>query len=308
LEQELKCLYNDIEIHVEIGSVRDEQRLQSLFARYRPDVVFHAAAHKHVPLMEANPREAVLNNVFGTLNTVRAADSYGVSNFIFISTDKAVNPSSVMGATKRMGEMIVQFYADRSTAIFSAVRFGNVLGSHGSVVPNFKRQIAMGGPVTITHPEITRYFMTIPESARLVVTAGGLATGGEIFVLNMGEPVRIDDLARKLIRLSGLEVDSDIQIEYIGLRAGEKLYEELFMETEKTAPTAVADIMISTSAPVLQEEVRVKLERLHECVAAAPESSSDDDIKVCLAEQIPSYHPDRPVLSIEDLDERTKPC
>jgi FlaA1/EpsC-like NDP-sugar epimerase len=260
-------------------------------------VVFHAAAHKHVPLMEANPREAVLNNVFGTLNTVRAADAHGVNTFIFISTDKAVNPSSVMGATKRMGEMIVQYYAARSSTIFTSVRFGNVLGSHGSVIPNFKRQIALGGPVTVTHPEITRYFMTIPESARLVVTAGGMAKGGEIFILNMGEPVRIDDLARKLIRLSGLEVGNDIQIEYIGLREGEKLYEELLMESEKTLPTEVADIMVSAGEPVSQQEVRAKLENLRRCVVVAPEDSySGEDVKTCLAEQIPTYHPDRPAL------------
>jgi FlaA1/EpsC-like NDP-sugar epimerase len=254
--------------------------------------------------MEANPREAVLNNVFGTLNTVQAANSHNVKNFIFISTDKAVNPSSVMGASKRMGDMIIQYYASISQTTFSAVRFGNVLGSHGSVIPNFKRQIALGGPVTITHPEITRYFMTIPESARLVVTAGGMARGGEIFILNMGEPVRIEDLARKLIRLSGLEADKDIQIKYIGLREGEKLYEELLMQSETTVPTEVADIMVSTGEAVSQEEVRVKLESLHECVSRAPEGSySGSDVKACLAAQIPTYHPDHPVLSIEDIDE-----
>ncbi|MDR2109499.1 MAG: polysaccharide biosynthesis protein [Coriobacteriales bacterium] len=304
LEQELKGRYSDIDIRVEIGSVRDEPRLQRLFGHYRPDVVFHAAAHKHVPLMEANPREAVLNNVFGTLNAVSAADKHGVRNFIFISTDKAVNPTSVMGATKRMGEMIVQCYANRSKTIFTAVRFGNVLGSHGSVIPNFKRQIASGGPVTITHPEITRYFMTIPESARLVVTAGGMAQGGEIFILNMGEPVRIDDLARKLIRLSGLEVGTDIQIEYVGLRCGEKLYEELLMGSEKPVPTEVADIMISTGEPVLPAEVSRKLDCLSSCLAALPEDSyAGDEVKACLAAQIPTYHPDSPVLSIEDLDQ-----
>ncbi|MCL2756883.1 MAG: polysaccharide biosynthesis protein [Coriobacteriia bacterium] len=286
LEQELVSKYDDVDIIVEIGSIREASRLDMLFEKYHPDVVFHAAAHKHVPLMESNPREAVINNVFGTLNVARAADEHGVKNFIFISTDKAVNPSSVMGATKRLGEMIIQYYATRSTTCFTAVRFGNVLGSHGSVIPCFKRQIAEGGPVTITHPDITRYFMTIPESARLVVTAGGMAHGGEIFILNMGEPVKIDDLARNLIRLSGLEPDVDIAIKYVGLREGEKLYEELLMETETTIPTEVSDIMISTGEPVSQDEVLLKLEQLRDCL-----TQPDGDIKGCLATVLPTYRP-----------------
>ena len=295
LENELLARYDDIDIRVEIGSVRDAQRLENLCSKYHPDVVFHAAAHKHVPLMETNVREAVLNNVFGTLNMVHAADQYGVKNFIFISTDKAVNPSSVMGATKRLSEMIVQYYASRSETCFTAVRFGNVLGSHGSVIPSFKRQIAEGGPVTITHPDITRYFMTIPESARLVVTAGGLARGGEIFILNMGEPVRINDLARNLIRLSGLEPDVDIEIKYIGLRRGEKLFEELLMESETTIPTEVPDIMISVSEAVSEIELLEKLKQLRECV-----QSSDNDIKNCLIALVPTYTPAvEPPLEIE---------
>jgi FlaA1/EpsC-like NDP-sugar epimerase len=286
LEQELNQKYDDIDIHVEIGSIRDATRLELLFEAYHPEVVFHAAAHKHVPLMETNPREAVLNNVFGTLNMVRVSESYNVQKFIFVSTDKAVNPTSVMGATKRLGEMIVQSLASRSSTCFAAVRFGNVLGSHGSVIPTFKRQIIEGGPITITHPDITRYFMTIPEASRLVVTAGGLAKGGEIFILNMGEPVKIDDLARKLIRLSGLEPDKDIKIEYVGLRPGEKLYEELLMDSEMTIPTNVADIMVSTAAPVPKDKVAFKLDSLSACV-----SDGASDVKACLEDQVSTYHP-----------------
>lgn len=230
LRQELLSEYDDIDVIVEIGSVCDAPRINEVFGKYRPFAVFHAAAHKHVPLMEVCPREAVQNNVFGTLNVVHAADAYGSSHFIFISTDKAVNPTSVMGATKRMGEMVMQYYARTSKTIFTAVRFGNVLGSNGSVIPLFKRQIAQGGPVTVTHPDIERYFMTIPEAARLVIQAGGMAKGGEIFILDMGEPVKIVDLAKNLIRLSGLVVGEDIEIAYTGLRDGEKMYEELLMD------------------------------------------------------------------------------
>jgi FlaA1/EpsC-like NDP-sugar epimerase len=284
LELEMRDRYDDIDFRVEIGSIRDEARMEAVFAQYRPDVVFHAAAHKHVPLMEANPREAVLNNVFGTLNTARMADAYGTRNFIFISTDKAVNPTSVMGATKRMGEMIIQYFAQQSKTCFTAVRFGNVLGSHGSVIPMFKRQIAEGGPVTITHPDITRYFMTIPEAARLVVQAGGMAKGGEIFILDMGEQVKIVDLARKMIRLSGLMPDTDIAIKFVGLRPGEKLYEELLMDCEKTLPTSVKNIMISTGDAVSREEVDEKLRNLEGCL-----SSDGVCIKACLAAQVPTY-------------------
>ena len=219
LRNELLSHYDDIEVDIEIGSVCDAARLNVVFERHRPSVVFHAAAHKHVPLMEVCPSEALHNNVVGTLNTVRAADMFGVERFIFISTDKAVNPTSVMGATKRMGEMVVQYYAQNSKTIFSAVRFGNVLASNGSVIPLFKRQIAAGGPVTVTHPDIERYFMTIPEAARLVIQAGGLAQGGEIFILDMGEPVKIVDLAKSLIQLSGKTPGADIEIVYTGVHA-----------------------------------------------------------------------------------------
>jgi FlaA1/EpsC-like NDP-sugar epimerase len=237
--------------------------------------------------MEVNPREAVLNNVFGTLFTARMADAYKASNFIYISTDKAVNPTSVMGATKRMGEMIVQYFAHSSKTCFAAVRFGNVLGSHGSVIPMFKRQIAEGGPVTVTHPDITRYFMTIPEAARLVVQAGGMAKGGEIFILDMGEQVKIVDLATNMIRLSGLVPEKDIQIKFVGLRKGEKLYEELLMNSETTLQTPIKNIMISVGDKVSQTEVAAKLARLESVLQA-----DTDAIKLSLQEQIPTYQPD----------------
>ncbi len=275
--------------------MRDYPRLVSVFNKYRPDVVFHAAAHKHVPLMESCPQEAIRNNVFGTMNVARAASLHGVKKFIFISTDKAVNPSSVMGATKKMGEMIIQSFDQNSETVFAAVRFGNVLGSHGSVIPLFKRQIAEGGPVTVTHPDIVRYFMTIPEASRLVIQAGGLAKGGEIFILNMGEPVKIVDLATKLIQLSGLRPDKDIKIEFTGLRPGEKLYEELWTDSEKTAATSIKDIMISTDDPVSPKEVEQKLQELAESL-----DGSSHDIKVCLSKQIPTY---KPRFTESDYDE-----
>lgn len=232
LQNELKRRYPGLDIEVVIGSVRDKARVEHIFECYHPDVVFHAAAHKHVPLMELSPGEAVKNNVFGTLNVAQACDKYHVKRMVLISTDKAVNPTNIMGATKRICELIVQYYSRHSKTGFVAVRFGNVLGSSGSVIPIFKQQIAEGGPVTVTHPDIVRYFMTIPEAARLVIQAGGMAKGGEIFVLDMGEPVKIVDLARNLIRLSGYEPDVDIKIKYTGLRPGEKLYEELLLDSE----------------------------------------------------------------------------
>lgn len=238
IERELRTDYPELTMHVLIGSVRDEARVNRVMEQYRPAMVFHAAAHKHVPLMETSPLEAVKNNVFGTLNTARAADQYGVEHFVLISTDKAVNPTNVMGASKRICEMIIQSMAGASKTCFAAVRFGNVLGSNGSVIPLFREQIKKGGPVTVTHPEITRYFMTIPEAVSLVLQAGAFAKGGEIFVLDMGKPVKIDDLARNMIRLSGFEPDVDINIVYSGLRPGEKLYEELLMGEEGLARTS----------------------------------------------------------------------
>ena len=282
LRQELLSQYSDIDVVVEIGSVCDKARVEEIFVKYKPAVVFHAAAHKHVPLMEICPREAVQNNVFGTLNVVQAADRHGVKRFIFISTDKAVNPTSVMGATKRMGEMVMQYYAHSSKTIFAAVRFGNVLGSNGSVIPLFKRQIAAGGPVTVTHPDIERFFMTIPEASRLVITAGGMATGGEIFILDMGEPVKILDLAKNLIRLSGAQ---NIEITFTGLRDGEKMYEELLMDEESTLPTKNKSIMISTGQEISRDVVAAKLTELEACI-----SMSDVEAIKILEEAVPTYH------------------
>lgn len=281
LRQELLSKYDDMDVVVEIGNVCDVARVEDVFVKYNPSAVFHAAAHKHVPLMELCPREAVQNNVFGTLNVVRAADRHGVKRFIFISTDKAVNPTSVMGATKRMGEMVMQYYARTSETVFAAVRFGNVLGSNGSVIPLFKKQIAAGGPVTVTHPDIERFFMTIPEASRLVIQAGGMADGGEIFILDMGEPVRIVDLAKNLIRLSGAQ---DIEIKFTGLRDGEKMYEELLMDEESTLPTKNRSIMISTGQEISYEEVAEKLRELELAV-----SKSDSEAIRILEEAVPTY-------------------
>jgi len=285
LRNELLSEYDDIDIIIEIGNVCDKERVNEVFAKYRPGAVFHAAAHKHVPLMEHCPREAVHNNVFGTLNAVRAADAYGAARFIFISTDKAVNPTSVMGATKRMGEMIVQYYARTSKTIFTAVRFGNVLGSNGSVIPVFQRQIAAGGPVSVTHPDIERFFMTIPEASRLVIQAGGMAHGGEIFILDMGEPVKIVDLAKGLIQLQGLTPDVDIKIEFTGLREGEKMYEELLMDEESTLPTDNQSIMISTGQEISYDQVASKLDELENALSA-----TDGEAIRMLEQAVPTYH------------------
>ena len=284
LKGELSREYDDIEIVVEIGSVCDIDRLGDVFKKYRPAVVFHAAAHKHVPLMEMCPREAIRNNVFGTLNTVSLASEFSVDRFIFISTDKAVNPTSVMGATKRMGEMIVQHYAQTSSTVFAAVRFGNVLGSNGSVIPIFKKQIAEGGPVTVTHPDIERFFMTIPEASRLVIQAGGMARGGEVFILDMGEPVKIVELARSLITLSGLRVGEDIEIAFTGLRPGEKMYEELLMDEEDTLPTKMKSIMISAGKSVGFGEVEDKLAKLSEAL-----DQTDEEALRVLEQVVPTY-------------------
>jgi FlaA1/EpsC-like NDP-sugar epimerase len=224
-------------LHVLIGSVCDKQRVEAVFNTYRPNIIYHAAAHKHVPLMEDSPHEAVRNNVFGTLNLATCADAVGVSRFVMISTDKAVNPTNIMGATKRICEMIVQSFAQKSKTAFVAVRFGNVLGSNGSVIPLFKKQIEAGGPVTVTHPDIIRYFMTITEAASLVIQAGAYANGGEIFVLDMGEQVKIAELAVNLIKMSGFTPGRDIEIVYTGLRPGEKLYEEMLMNEEGMTKT-----------------------------------------------------------------------
>ena len=252
IQQELKRHHPELNLVVLIGSVRNTHRMETVFEKYRPDIVYHAAAHKHVPLMEDSPNEAIKNNVFGTYKTAKAASEYGVKRFVLISTDKAVNPTNIMGASKRLCEMIVQSFDKISKTEFVAVRFGNVLGSNGSVIPLFKKQIAEGGPVTVTHKDIIRYFMTIPEAVSLVLQAGAYARGGEIFVLEMGAPVRIDDMARNLIRLSGYTPDVDIKIEYTGLRPGEKLYEELLMAEEGMKETA--NKLIHIGKPIEMDE------------------------------------------------------
>ncbi len=245
IQNELLHKYPGINLVTVIANIREKQRMESIFHTYKPQVVFHAAAHKHVPLMEMNPTEAIKNNVFGTFNVAECADKYGVNKFVLISTDKAVNPTNIMGATKRIAEMIIQAINRHSKTEFVAVRFGNVLGSNGSVIPLFKKQIEQGGPVTVTHPGVTRFFMTIPEAVGLVIQAGAMAQGGEIFVLDMGEPVRIYDLAKNLIKLSGFEPEEDIKIEIVGLRPGEKLYEELLMAEEGLQTTKNDKIFIA---------------------------------------------------------------
>jgi Predicted nucleoside-diphosphate sugar epimerases len=267
IQQELKQSMPDLNLEVIIASVRDRERLNRIFAKEKPQVVFHAAAHKHVPLMENSPEEAIKNNVFGTRNVVELSDKHGVEKFVLISTDKAVNPTNVMGASKRLCEMIVQSYAQSEVVKteYAAVRFGNVLGSNGSVIPLFKKQILKGGPITVTHPDIIRYFMTIPEAVQLVIQAGGLAKGGEIFVLDMGNPVKIDTLARDLIRLSGLKPDVDIKIEYSGLRPGEKLYEELLMSEEGLGDTEIDKIFIARPLSYPYDVLLDKIESLKVC-------------------------------------------
>ncbi len=286
LANELRETYGDsISIQVRIGSVRDLYRLEEVFEEFHPDVVFHAAAHKHVPLMEDSPCEAVKNNVFGTYNVALTADKFNVPKMVILSTDKAVNPTNVMGATKRITEIIVQYMNEVSkTTKYAAVRFGNVLGSHGSVIPIFKKQIEKGGPVRVTHPDITRYFMTIPEAAQLVCQAGGLAKGGEVFVLDMGEPVKIMDLAENLIRLSGFTVE-EIGIEITGLRPGEKLYEELAMEDELKTRQKTANEKIFVNKPVvIDKEAFVRMiDSLSEI--------NDDNVRKKLQQFVSSYHP-----------------
>ncbi|CAK0776395.1 Capsular polysaccharide biosynthesis protein CapD [Gammaproteobacteria bacterium] len=283
LQNELVHTYKKLSLEVVIASIRDIDRLREVFRIYRPGVVFHAAAHKHVPLMENNPSEAVKNNVFGTLNTVRCADEFKVKKFVLISTDKAVNPTNIMGATKRIAETIIQSIDKVSQTEFVAVRFGNVLGSNGSVIPLFKRQIARGGPVTVTHPDITRFFMTIQEASRLVIQAGAMAKGGEIFVLDMGEPVKIINLARDLIRLSGFEPDEDIKIEFIGLKPGEKLYEELLLEEEGLLATRHQGIHV---APPSNESFNDVLKRIEILKGNFRDA---DDVRIKMSKVVPTY-------------------
>ena len=262
IQQELKEKYPELDLVVLIASVRNTNRMNYIFSTYRPHIVYHAAAHKHVPLMEDSPTEAVKNNVFGTFKTAQAAAMSGVQRFVMISTDKAVNPTNIMGASKRICEMIIQTFDKHYDTEFVAVRFGNVLGSNGSVIPLFRRQIAAGGPVTVTHPDIIRYFMTIPEAVSLVLQAGAYARGGEIFVLDMGEPVKILTLAENLIKLSGFRVGEDIKIEFTGLRPGEKLYEELLMEEEGMKDTANRMIHIGKPIELDEHEFFMQLKEL----------------------------------------------
>jgi FlaA1/EpsC-like NDP-sugar epimerase len=284
IQKDLEYLLPDLNVELLVGTIRDRKRVFNIFDKFRPNIVFHAAAHKHVPLMEFNPGEAVKNNIFGTLNLVQAAGEYGVEKFILISSDKAVNPTNVMGASKRVCEMIIQAYNGRCKTEFAAVRFGNVLGSKGSVVPLFKKQIERGGPVTVTHPDVIRYFMSTSEAVQLVIQAGAMARGGEIFILNMGEPVRIEKLARDLIRLSGLEPDRDIEIIYTGLRPGEKLFEELVLNDENAVKTRHSKIFISRLAGVDYNYLTAKLQELEKYV-----DYDERYVKKILKELVPNY-------------------
>ena len=286
IQQELKRNCPELKLSTLIGSVRDENRLDSVFEKYRPQIVYHAAAHKHVPLMEKSPNEAVKNNVLGTFKLVQMADKWGVERFVQISTDKAVNPTNIMGASKRICEMIIQSFDRVSDTEFVAVRFGNVLGSNGSVIPLFKKQIENGGPVTVTHENMIRYFMTIPEAVSLVLQAGAYAEGGEIFVLDMGEPVRIMDLAKNMIRLSGLTLGRDIEIKITGLRPGEKLFEELLMDEEGMKATPNKQIFIGRPIEVNEAELYRALEVMEQAA-----KNETNDMRMLVESIVPTYHP-----------------
>lgn len=287
IQQEIKRKYPEVDLKVLIGSVRDQKRLAEIFQEYRPDIVYHAAAHKHVPLMEDSPKEAVKNNVFGTYNLAKTADAYGVKRFVMISTDKAVNPTNVMGATKRICEMVVQSFDKKSETEFVAVRFGNVLGSNGSVIPLFKEQIANGGPVTVTHPDIIRYFMLIPEAVSLVLQAGAFAKGGEIFILDMGSPVKIRELAENLIRLAGYTPGVDMEIKYTGLREGEKLYEELLISEEGIQKTRNDLIYVARPMEFDSDALFDTLARTKEII----DDASHTEIVDIIRSLVPTFHP-----------------
>jgi len=289
IKLELENKYPNLNFETIVGSIRDQDKLEQVFKHYQPDVVFHAAAHKHVPLMEDSPEEAVKNNILGTKKLVEKADKFMVKRFVFISTDKAVNPTNVMGASKRVAEMIIQHFNSKSKTKFMAVRFGNVLGSKGSVIPIFKKQIENGGPITVTHAEIKRYFMTIPEAAQLVIQAGTLGNGGEVFVLDMGKPVKIIDLAEDLIRLSGLKPYEDIDINIIGLRPGEKLYEEILVKNEKSIPTKHERIFINDLEIVESKKLINKVEMLKEAAA----KGDRNQIITILVSLLNNYQPQR---------------
>ena len=300
VQMELNRNYKDLNLKVYIGSIRDKERLEEIFKMEKPDVIFHAAAHKHVPLMEDSPKEAIKNNVFGTLNLAQLSDKYGLERFVMISTDKAVNPTNIMGASKRLCEMIIQSINVHSKTEFVAVRFGNVLGSNGSVIPLFQKQIEEGGPVTVTHPDIIRYFMTIPEAVQLVIQAGSMAKGGEVFILDMGEPVRILDLARDVIRLSGFEPDVDMPIKITGLRPGEKLLEELLLEEEGLTNTSHDKIFVGK--PTFTD-YRLLIKSLDELEVLIHDNDVDkfiSQVKVI----VPSYKDNR--LVNKEIEEKRK--
>lgn len=301
IQQELRRKYPEAKLTVLIGSVRDEKRLCEVFEEYRPDVVYHAAAHKHVPLMEDSPKEAVKNNVYGTFNLAKTADKYGVKRFVMISTDKAVNPTNVMGATKRICEMIVQSFNKKSNTDFVAVRFGNVLGSNGSVIPLFKEQIESGGPVTVTHPDIIRYFMLIPEAVSLVLQAGANAKGGEIFILDMGSPVKIRELAENLIRLSGHIPGEDIEIKYTGLRDGEKLYEELLISEEGIQKTESNLIYVARPMEFDSEKLFLRLDEMKKDI----ETASNKEIVDVIKELVPTFTPNNTAYNGSEKEKET---
>lgn len=288
IQQELLMNCPGLNLVVLMASVRNTKRIEKIFREYRPNLVYHAAAHKHVPLMEESPNEAIKNNVFGTLNVVHNADKYGVDKFVLISSDKALNPTSVMGVSKRICEMVIQTWNKRSKTEFVAVRFANVIGSNGSVIPLFMKQIAEGGPVTITHPEVVRYFMTVQEAVSLVLQAGAYAVGGEIFVLETGSPIKIIDLANELIRLSGMVSGKDIELKITGLRPGEKLYEESLMTEDGLRATA--NKLIYVSKPIEPEE-EVFINQLKALEAFIEEEPDSDELKEKLKEIVPSYQP-----------------
>ena len=301
IQQELRRKYPEAKLTVLIGSVRDEKRLCEVFEEYRPDIVYHAAAHKHVPLMEDSPKEAVKNNVYGTFNLAKTADKYGVKRFVMISTDKAVNPTNVMGATKRVCEMIVQSFNKKSNTDFVAVRFGNVLGSNGSVIPLFKEQIESGGPVTVTHPDIIRYFMLIPEAVSLVLQAGANAKGGEIFILDMGSPVKIRELAENLIRLSGHIPGEDIEIKYTGLRDGEKLYEELLISEEGIQKTESNLIYVARPMEFDSEKLFLRLDEMKRNI----ETASNKEIVDVIKELVPTFTPNNVAYNDTEKEKET---
>lgn len=300
LQRELNEKYPNLDVYTLIGSIRDKEKVKAVFNKYQPQVVFHAAAHKHVPLMEHSPEEAIKNNIFGTENVVEIAHQSGVERFVLISTDKAVNPTNVMGATKRAAEMVVEAYNQISESNFMAVRFGNVLDSEGSVVPIFKQQIAEGGPVTVTHPDVKRYFMTISEAVQLVIQAASLGQGGEVFVLDMGEPVKIIDLAHDLIRLSGLQPEKDIEIEFTGLRPGEKLFEELLNDDEDNLSTEHERIFIANLEEVEQQKLGQALKKLQKIVN---ENDHSQPLIMYLSNLVQTYTPQREGFPVDEEEQ-----